>query len=189
MDLTQELRFRWQIHGSIVQVPPTGWSKSLGSVLSSWYSAIDNYIASNGGSTSTTSQQHRAGPKARTESWAMFRKDHVRTLVASSKDTAFVRTLVRASFRVHVRLAGDLCLVGMHMLRVVKFKVIAVTLPTWTLSFYSSTEQVLDRSRRWSLGQNQRSLHDLGGWWVSRPPSKWLPHTTVLARLPWHLSS
>ena len=103
------------------QVPPTGWSKSLGSVSSSWYSAIDYYIASNGGSTSTTSQQHRAGPKARTESWAMFRKDHVRNLVASSKDTAFVRTLVRASFRVHVLLAGDLCLVVMHMLRVVKF--------------------------------------------------------------------
>ena len=87
------------------QVPPTGWSKSLGSVPSSWYSAIDNNIASNGGSTSSTFQKHRAGPKARTESWAMFREDHVRNLVciASSKDTAFVRALVRASFRVHVR--------------------------------------------------------------------------------------
>ena len=37
------------------QVPPTGWSKSLGSVPSSWYSAIDNYIALNSGSTSSTS--------------------------------------------------------------------------------------------------------------------------------------
>ena len=76
------------------QVPPTGWLKSPGSVPSLWYSAIDNYIASNGGSISSTSQQHRAEPKARTEGWAMFREDHVRNLVASSKDTAFVRALV-----------------------------------------------------------------------------------------------
>ena len=87
------------------QVPPTGLSKSLEfeGVPSSSYSAIDNCIASNGGSTSTTSWQHCAGPKARTEGWAMFREDHVRNLVASSKDTAFVRALVRASFCVHMR--------------------------------------------------------------------------------------
>ena len=61
------------------QVPPTcQWSKSLGSVPSSWYSAIDNYIASNDGSTSSTSKQRRAVPKAKTEGWAMFRKDHGR---------------------------------------------------------------------------------------------------------------
>ena len=82
------------------RVPPTGWSKSVGSVQSSWYSAIGNYIASNGGSTSSSSQQHRAGPKARTEGWAMFWEDHIRNLVAPSKDRAFVRALVRASFRV-----------------------------------------------------------------------------------------
>ena len=85
------------------QVPPTGWSKSLGSVPSLWYSAIDNYIASNGGSTSSTSRQHRAGPKARTEGRTMFREDHVRNLVASRMDTAFVGALMCASFRVHVR--------------------------------------------------------------------------------------
>ena len=93
----------WVDHIGDFKVPPTGWSKSLGSALSSWYSAIDNYIASNGGSTSSTSQQHRAGPKARTEGWPMFREDHVRNLVAYRKDTALVRALVRASFRVHVR--------------------------------------------------------------------------------------
>ena len=90
------------------QVPPAyrlaGRNRLAVHVPSSWYSASDNYIASNGGSTSCTSQQHRAGPKARTESWAMFsREDHVRNLAASSKDTAFARTLVRASFYVHVR--------------------------------------------------------------------------------------
>ena len=63
----------------------TGWSKWLSSVRSSWYSAIANSIASNGGSTSSTSQQHRAGSKARLESWAMFREDHVRNLVASKQ--------------------------------------------------------------------------------------------------------
>ena len=77
---------------------------------------------------------------------------------ASSKDTVFVRTLMRASFRVHVRLAdyapsGEV--LG-HRGNVAKLN--------RTLSFYSSTEQVLDRSSRWSLGENQRSLHDLGGW-------------------------
>ena len=51
------------------------------------YSATDNYIASNGGSTNSISRQHRAGPKARTEGRAMFREDHVRNLLASSKDT------------------------------------------------------------------------------------------------------
>ena len=85
------------------QVPPTGWSKSLGSVPSSWYGTIDNYIAWNGESMSSTPQQHRAGPKARTEGWAMFREDHVRNLEASYKDMAFIRALVCASFRVHVR--------------------------------------------------------------------------------------
>ena len=33
----------------------------------------------------------------------MFRKDHARNLIASSKNTAFVRALVLASFCVHVR--------------------------------------------------------------------------------------
>ena len=35
----------WVDRISDFQVPPTGWSRSLGSVPSSWYSAIDNYIA------------------------------------------------------------------------------------------------------------------------------------------------
>ena len=103
VDLNQDLRFWWQIHGLSVLVIFKS-HRLAGSVPSSWYSAIDNYIASNGGSTSSTSQQNRAG-KARTESWAMFREHHVRNLlrIASSKDTAFVKALVRGSFGVHVR--------------------------------------------------------------------------------------
>ena len=87
------------------QAPPTGCSKALGSVTPLSYSTIDNYIALNCGPTSSTFPQHNAGPKARTEGWAMFREDHVRNLdfVAPSKGTAFVRAPVRASFRVHVR--------------------------------------------------------------------------------------
>ena len=72
------------VHIGDFQVPPIGLSKSFGRVTSLWYSAI----ASNGGSMSFTSQQHHAGPKARTEGLAMFREDHVMNFVASSKDTA-----------------------------------------------------------------------------------------------------
>ena len=79
---------------------------------------------------------------------------------ASSKDTAFVRTLMRASFRVHVRLAdyapsGEV--LG-HRGNVAKLIMNAVVLQQHRAG------KVLDSSSRWSLGENQRSLHDLGGW-------------------------
>ena len=57
------------INGSIVLVifngatgPPTGWSKSLGSVPSSWHSVSDNYIVKVAGSIPTIGDFHTVGP-------------------------------------------------------------------------------------------------------------------------------
>ena len=142
----------------VFQVPPTGWSKSLGSVPSSWYSAIDNYIASNDGSTSSTSQQHRAGPKARpmfgkTTSGTWLRPARIRPLSEHSCVRPSVSTCDSSRWPVSCGYAYA---------------------PTGEVLGHRSNVAKLNVRRcrftgaqsRWSFGENQRSLHDRGGWWV-----------------------
>ena len=90
VDLIHDLRFQWEIHGSSVLVT----SKCQRPAGRKIWDVSHRYRTALSTSTSPRTVDPRVPPLA-----------SIIPHPGSSKDTAFVRTLMRASFRVHVRLA------------------------------------------------------------------------------------